>query len=270
MFCFGFIITGLPWLLNSIEIYRSPLPFRDIDSLANAIDSNPFVFPCNFHVVFVNLDHSSEIKPKVENLGFLISSYMSRYADHSSVCGTCDGNYTVSVSLDTGDECVEFEDGDDKRRLWKCGVLSELKFERNVESDDVFDEYLYATLGRSRVYSAVVVNTGEGDKFRAVVGKYRHGWIIGRVAEMDLVAEMVAEMFVKVFVSGAKDEGSIQGEFMPVGADGKIVLSFNLLNADPRDWIYDWYGNLLFLYSFIRLMCIIFMIFFQNIAKVQS
>ncbi|PNY16750.1 GPI transamidase component pig-s-like protein [Trifolium pratense] len=27
---------------------------------------------------------------------------------------------------------------------------------------------------------------------------------------------------------------------MPVGADGRIVLSFSLLNADPRDWIYDW------------------------------
>lgn len=29
---------------------------------------------------------------------------------------------------------------------------------------------------------------------------------------------------------------------MPVGADGRIVLSFNLLNANPQDWIYDWYG----------------------------
>ncbi|KAK1437375.1 hypothetical protein QVD17_03166 [Tagetes erecta] len=235
---FSFLL-GLPWLLKSIEIYRSPLPFRDIDSLSNAIDSNPFVFPCHFHVVFVNLEHSTEIKPNVENLGFLISSYMSEYADRSSVCGTCDGNYTVSVSLDTGDECVEFED-DDKRRLWKCGVLSEFKFEQNVESDDVLDDYLLSTLEKSRVYSVVVVNTGEGDRFRAVVGKYRHGWIVGRVAEMNLLAEMVAEMFVKIFVSGAKDDGSIQGEFMPVGADGKIVLSFNLLNADPRDWIYDW------------------------------
>ncbi|PNT51472.2 hypothetical protein POPTR_002G244801v4 [Populus trichocarpa] len=27
---------------------------------------------------------------------------------------------------------------------------------------------------------------------------------------------------------------------MPVGADGRIVLSFNLLNADPSDWTYDW------------------------------
>ena len=42
-------------------------------------------------------------------------------------------------------------------------------------------------------------------------------------------------------MSGLREQESIQGEFIPAGADGKIVLSFNLLNANPRDWIYDWY-----------------------------
>lgn len=74
---------------------------------------------------------------------------------------------------------------------------------------------------------------------RAAVGKYRHGWIVGRVSEEEAVKK-VADVFVKVFVNGGKEEGSISGEFMPVGADGKIVLSFNLLNSDPRDWTYDW------------------------------
>ncbi|XVF81211.1 hypothetical protein PTKIN_Ptkin15bG0137900 [Pterospermum kingtungense] len=50
----------------------------------------------------------------------------------------------------------------------------------------------------------------------------------------------VLYVLVKVFVNGGREEGSIQNEFMPVGADGRIVLSFNLLNADPRDWVYDW------------------------------
>lgn len=50
----------------------------------------------------------------------------------------------------------------------------------------------------------------------------------------------MAEIFVKVFVNGGKEEGSIRGEFMPVGADGKVVLSFSLLNSDPHDWVYDW------------------------------
>ncbi|KAK9049596.1 hypothetical protein SSX86_031435 [Deinandra increscens subsp. villosa] len=235
---FSFLL-GLPWLLKSIEIYRSPLPFRDIDSLSNAIDSNPFLYPCRFHLVFVNLEHSTSIRSNAENLGFLISSYMLEYADRNSFCGTCDGNYTISVSLDSGDECVEYEDAD-KGILWKCGALSGLNFDQTVENGEVFDDYLQSIVGKSRVYTVVVVNTGKGDRLRAVVGKYRHAWIIGRVAEINLLAETVAEMFIKIFVSGAKDEGSIQGEFMPVGADGKIVLSFNLLNADPRDWIYDW------------------------------
>lgn len=89
------------------------------------------------------------------------------------------------------------------------------------------------------VYTVVVMNTGE--EVRAVVGKYRQAWILGRVSEAEAVSR-AAEIFVKVFVNGGKEEGLIHGEFMPVGADGMVVLSFNLLNADPRDWIYDWYG----------------------------
>lgn len=89
------------------------------------------------------------------------------------------------------------------------------------------------------VYSVVVVNREH--EVSAVVGKYRHAWIAGWVSEAEAVSR-AAEMFVKVFVNGGKEEGLIQGEFMPVGADGMVVLSFNLLNADPRDWVYDWYG----------------------------
>ncbi|PKA47425.1 hypothetical protein AXF42_Ash020154 [Apostasia shenzhenica] len=36
-----------------------------------------------------------------------------------------------------------------------------------------------------------------------------------------------------VVVAGGK------GEFVPVGLDGSVVLSFNLLNANPNDWVYD-------------------------------
>nr|GME21046.1 GPI transamidase component PIG-S [Ipomoea batatas] len=89
----------------------------------------------------------------------------------------------------------------------------------------------------SRVYTVVVVNRDE--EVRAVVGKYRHAWIVGKLSEQEAV-EKVVEIFVEVFVNGGKEEGSIHGEFMPVGADGSVVLSFNLLNADPLDWVYDW------------------------------
>lgn len=118
-------------MLKSIEIYRSPLPFRDIDSLSNAIDSNPFLFPCRFHVVYVNLDHSISIKSRVENLGFTVSSYVSQLDNGNSVCGTCENNYAVSVSLDSGNECVEYEG------VWKCGMLSEVDFDQTVKDDEV-------------------------------------------------------------------------------------------------------------------------------------
>ncbi|KAL7584806.1 hypothetical protein Lser_V15G41950 [Lactuca serriola] len=235
---FSFLL-GLPWLLKSIEIYRSPLPFRDIDSLSNAIDSKPFLYPCKFHVVFVNLDHSTPVKSNAEKLGFLVTNHMLRFADRNSVCGTCENNYTVSVSLDSGNDCVEYGDVD-QERAWRCGALSKLNHDETLKNEDNFDDYLESVVGRNRVYTVVVVNTGEGDRIRSVVGKYRHAWIVGRVSEMNVLAEKVAEIFIKIFVNGLKEEESIQGEFMPAGADGKIVLSFNLLNADPSDWIYDW------------------------------
>ncbi|KAG5567282.1 hypothetical protein RHGRI_002739 [Rhododendron griersonianum] len=159
----------LPFLLKSIEIYRAPLPFRDIDSLSGSIESAPLAFPCQ-------------------------------------------------VNKFTGDD--------------------------RLDDDEVVDEYLESALRGSegcgyggKVYTVVVVKRDE--EVRAVVGKHRHAWIVGRVSEVDAV-EKVAEIFIRVFVNGGKEGGVIPGEFMPVGADGKVVLSFNLLNADPDDWVYDW------------------------------
>ncbi|PWA38579.1 GPI transamidase component PIG-S-related protein [Artemisia annua] len=155
----------------------------------------------------------------------MVSSYMSMF-DGNCLPGTCGDSYTVSVSLDSG-------------------VLRHVDFEEILKNDEVFDEYLGSVLGESGGYTIVVVNRGEGggDGVRAVVGKYRHGWIVGSGMEIKVVAERVAEMFVEVFVRGVKEDGSVEGEFMPVGADGRMVLSFNLLNADPRDWVYDWDFN---------------------------
>lgn len=52
----------------------------------------------------------------------------------------------------------------------------------------------------------------------------------------------MADIFVKLFVDGGDEEGLVRSEFMHVSANGRIILSFRLLNVDPRDWIYDWYG----------------------------
>ncbi|KAK3021629.1 hypothetical protein RJ639_046353 [Escallonia herrerae] len=237
---FSFLL-GLPFLLKSIEIYRSPLPFRDIDSLSNSIDSTPLLFPCRFHAVFVNFDASTEFA--ADELGFSIVSHMQKFTGSGQNCGTCGSNYTVSVTLDSDSGCVHNQN---VGPAWSCGALKDSKLDENLKNDEDFDEYLESVLGGGcegslsndgKVYTVVVVNRDEG--VRAVVGKHRHGWIVGRILESPMV-EKVAETFVKVFVNGGKEGGVIRSEFMPVGADGKLVLSFSLLNADPNDWIYDW------------------------------
>ncbi|XP_057473955.1 uncharacterized protein LOC130762283 [Actinidia eriantha] len=213
---FSFLL-GLPLLLKSIEIYRAPLPFREIDSLSNAIESSPLVFPCHFQAIFVGFDQNewNEDKLRVSILG-----HMKKFMGEDLVCGTCGNNYTVSVIVYFGND---------------------LNLDDKLKDYDV-DVHLESVLGSGEInggkaYSVVVVKRDQ--EVKAVVGKRRHGWIVGRVSEVDVV-EKIAEIFVKVFVNGGKEEGLIPGEFMPVSADGKVVLSFNLLNADPNDWIYDW------------------------------
>ncbi|XP_022890628.1 GPI transamidase component PIG-S isoform X2 [Olea europaea var. sylvestris] len=236
-------LLGLPFLLKSIEIYRSPLPFREIDDLSTAIESSPILFPCHFRAVFVNFDPNSYT---ADQLSVSVQAYMAKLATKNSpACGTCASNFTVYVTIDSNSNCITNGNNVD----WKCGALNEFKFAEKRD-DGLLDEYLESVFynnnnnnnnnnnSNGKVYTVVVVKTEE-EEVSAVVGQYRHAWIMGRVFEEQAV-EKIAEIFVKVFVNGGKEEGLIHGEFMPVGADGKIVLSFNLLNADPHDWIYDW------------------------------
>lgn len=154
-------------------------------------------------------------------------------------CGACTENSSVSVTLDSGSNC--YGNSDDVN--WSCGSLD--KVDKGV--DELFDDTLHLLLGdnsnasddEGKVYTVVVVRSQGVDEDRVVVGKYRHAWIVGDVLE-DEAVKKVAQIFVSVFQNGGKEEGSIRSEFMPVGADGKIVLSFNLLNADPHNRRYDW------------------------------
>ncbi|XP_038703983.1 GPI transamidase component PIG-S [Tripterygium wilfordii] len=216
---FSFLL-GLPFLWKSVEIYRSPLPFRDIDALSTQIESNPLQFPCRFQAIFVGF---SNLNPSDLHLSIL--NQIHKLTINSPQCGTCSNNFTLSISVDP-----------DSR-------IGTIDFSR--DDDDVDEALENALAGGSdlggKVYSVLVVDgVGEMEGVRAVVGKYRHAWILGKGLETEAVTVRVAEIFVKVFVNGGREEGMIHGEFMPVGADGKIVLSFNLLNADPRDWVYDW------------------------------
>lgn len=224
-------------MLKSVEIYRSPLPFADIDSLSAAIEWSPVVFPCHFHAVFINFTTTTT---SADELGVSIHSHMQKLSGETPFCGTCNiGSNSVSVTLDSLLNC----EGDSYS--WQCRALNEFNFDRNLKNyDEIFDDYLKSVLRNGdsgKVYTVVVVNRDDIVGVRAVVGKYRHAWIEGRMTKEAEVMERIAEIFVKIFVNGGKDDGSIHNEFMPVGADGRVVLSFNLLNADPHGWVYGWY-----------------------------
>lgn len=211
-----------------MEIYRAPLPFREIDSLSSQTESSLLLFPCHFQAIFVGFESKSSINP--EAIESSVLKQMVKLTSNSP--GTCSANYTVSVVVDSSSGCVQTRNRE-YLSSWQCGAMGTVDF----SDDEGVDEVLVDLLG-GKVYSVVVVNL-DNEEVRAVVGKHRHAWIVGRVSEAEAVAR-VAETFVKVFVNGGKEEGFIQGEFMPVGADGRIVLSFNLLNSDPQDWVYDW------------------------------
>lgn len=210
---FSFVL-GFPFLWKSVEIYRAPLPFREIDHLSARLDSAPLLFPCHFQAIFIGFNSKSSAS--ADDLQSAISDRVPKLTSQTPHC-----DYTISVSVGSDAiRAVDFDRGDDEA------------------VDELLESALGGSAGERKVYSVVVVNRDED--VRAVVGKYRHAWISGRVSEAEAVSR-VAEIFVKVFVNGGKEEGLIHGEFMPVGADGRIVLSFNLLNADPRDGVYyDW------------------------------
>ncbi|KAK2414083.1 GPI transamidase component PIG-S [Trifolium repens] len=213
---FSFIL-GFPLLMKSIEIYRAPLPFDSIESFSSKIESSPLLFPCRFRAIFVGFNFrfsNNELEEVIRRKMIDLSAGDSR-------CG-CDGDYSVSAVVDL-DEVNAVDFGGKLR-------------ENNEEADELVKR-LVNVYGEEKVYSIVVVN-GE-EEVKAVVGKYRHAWIVGKVSEEEAIFR-VAEIFAKVFVNGRSEDGVIRNEFMPVGADGRIVLSFSLLNADPRDWIYDW------------------------------
>ncbi|XP_043704618.1 GPI transamidase component PIG-S [Telopea speciosissima] len=240
---FSFFL-GLPFLLKSVEIYRAPLPFRAIDSLLNRIESNPVVLPCRFQAVFVSSDGEKISDSRAEKLEILILERITKLTGSDPVCGSCGNNYTVSVTMESGKDCIRNRNAGNGC-LWPCGEIDFSAFGANLKDDDVVDELLDSALRGNmdcadtggKVYTVVMINRDE--EARVVVGKHRHAWVLGKVEEIEAVS-MITDIFVKFFINGGKKDGSIQPEFMPVGADGRVVLSFSLLNADPHDWIYDW------------------------------
>nr|XP_029121779.1 uncharacterized protein LOC105049565 isoform X4 [Elaeis guineensis] len=237
-------LSGLPFLLKSTEIYRSPLPFRSIDSLSSRLQSDHPTLPCRFQAVLLRPDADRFL---ADRLGSLISEDLVKRTSNDPVSGGCGKNFSVSVTIDSGAGCVRSSVGAGDACLWRCGVAD---FSGLGGGDEDVDELLDSALregseclgsGGGRVYTVVVIERDvAGEGVQVVVGKHRHAWLVGKVSEPEAVS-MIGKIFVEIFMNGGKKAGEIgKAEFMPVGADGSVVLSFSLLNADPSDWVYNW------------------------------
>ncbi|CAN1269553.1 GPI transamidase component PIG-S [Linum perenne] len=234
-------LLGFAFLWRTVEIYRSPLPFEEMEAISKEIESNHLQFPCHFQAVFHNFElRSSDSSLDPDSLRSSILAGMKKLTKQPETrqCGFCSGNFTVSVIVDSAGNYFK------TNCSYQCGGIGGVNF---GDDDEVVDEALRSVLNENssafggKMYTLVVANGGAlHHEPRATVGKYRHGWIVGKELEAEAATRRVVEMFVKVFINGGKDEGAIHGEFMPVGSDGKIVLSFSLLNSNPEDWIYDW------------------------------
>ncbi|XP_072999813.1 uncharacterized protein [Typha latifolia] len=244
-------LSGLPFLLKSTEIYRSLLPLDSISSLSHRFQSNPPSIPCRFHAVFLRSDRHHPDPSLADRLESLISKEMRGRIGHDDPsCGSCGRNFSVSVTVDSGTGCAQSQNGATDECLWKCGALG---FSKLADvGDEVFDELLNSALNRGqdnclgsgggRVYTVVVMEEADERDAKFVIGKHRHAWIVGRTDETDAVSK-IGKIFVKFFMNGGIVDGEMargKGEFMPVGSDGSVVLSFSLLHADPNDWVYDW------------------------------
>ncbi|ERN11909.1 hypothetical protein AMTRI_Chr06g173620 [Amborella trichopoda] len=245
---FSFII-GAPFFLKSRAIYRAPLPFKSIESLDNHLSMNPLLFPCHFHTVFLGFGQENQNMGFAQELEFLMFQKMQHISGSDRVCGGCGDNYSVSVTVDYISGC--FQSGALENEVsWPCGSLDLSELEQILASDAAFDEYIESFLQRNggllkyrgNAYRVVVVNREMENSYRTVIGKHRHAWIYGKISEGDAVS-LAAQLFVNFFMNGGIGEGLFskgKGEFMPIAADGSVVLSFSLLNANPNDWVFDW------------------------------
>lgn len=127
-----------------MEIYRSPLPFEDIDGVLNDVQSNPLLFPCHFQVIFINSDHKSSGLSNPEELKHSIAAQITRLTSQSPQCGSCANNFTLSVTVDSLDSgCTQLTANEPSRR-YKCGGIR--VGDLNFDDDEGVDETLESVL----------------------------------------------------------------------------------------------------------------------------
>ncbi|MCO5582745.1 hypothetical protein L7F22_036644 [Adiantum nelumboides] len=270
---------GLPFWLKSTEIYRARLPFVSIEEQTKHVLSSSLAFPCYFHFMLLE-ERSEDWNETliVEDLEEVVTR-ISR-AIHSIVVGKdflyggCTKTFVVMVTLDAGEKCIRVGMPSDFP-VWPCGLMRSKLSDLIRENDsDAVDEFLYnfsrkryfdpagvsSKIFESGVYTVLsikdlghsehgLLNANSRMTSKAVIGKYRHSWFLTS-RENTLISHeeinLISNVVVKFFMNGGIDYDSTEtsmeerGETLPLAADGKAILSFSLLNAEPWDWIFDW------------------------------
>jgi phosphatidylinositol glycan class S len=260
--------------LKSTEIYRSPLPYASIEEHTQRVMGSSLVFPCFFQFIFIEQDSIHNEEPILKGLNEVVEklykSMHSLVTEHNSSYGGCTTSFGVTASLHQGRRCWRVGDPEGVP-VWPCG-LGNLELYDDANSNNALDDYLnsysyeaqthskdhLSTNVRTGIYTILSINKlvhGVTDgynvhqPFKAVIGKYRHAWILGNRQE-NMVGEeeisLMSDIAVRFFMNG----GSFQyqnkvtveekGSSIPLAADGRAILSFSLLNAQPKDWIFDW------------------------------
>jgi GPI-anchor transamidase subunit S len=225
-------LLGAPFLLKSTEIHRSPVPSAAISSLSDHLQSKPPSFPCHFRAIFL-----SPSKQPDSSLRLSIAEKLNAHLS-TQTCANC--NFTVSITVDLGSSCHHGGNAPSDACLWQCGSAGLVDAIADIDDHEI-DELLQSAVNKTvggcvgRVYSVFVM---EGAKERVVVGKHRDAWMVVKTLDDSRsVGSMIGKVFGDYFMRG----GVGKGEYVPVGSDGNVVLSFSLLNSNPNDWVYDWY-----------------------------
>ncbi|RLN23473.1 GPI transamidase component PIG-S [Panicum miliaceum] len=92
--------VGLPHLLKSTEIHRSPLPSDTITALAHYLHSNPPSFPCGLHAVFLRSGSGPSNASLASRLERAISAQLQLLPAPSTA-----GNVSVSDTVESAGGC---------------------------------------------------------------------------------------------------------------------------------------------------------------------
>ncbi|XP_078167343.1 uncharacterized protein LOC144562079 [Carex rostrata] len=224
-------LLGAPFLLKSTEIHRSPLPSAAISSLSQYLQSNPPSFPCHFQAIFL----SPSIQPD-SSFSLSIAEKLNAHLT-TQACANC--NFTFSATIDFGSNCHHMGNAPSDACQWRCGgagLVDAIADRDDSEVDELLQSAVNERAGgcAGRVYSVFVM---EGERERVVVGKHRHAWmVVNKLDDSASVGSIIGSVFGDYFMR----RGVGKGEYVPVGSDGNVVLSFSLLNSDPSGWVYDW------------------------------